>query len=148
MLLGTWKTFTQISNSWRPGNKTKYIKKKIYFTKNSLSTKSTNRRKNGMVGQNWKYAITNYVYIHRNNYINWRYKHQCKQAITTLKNGTKKLLKNSNLFNTLIYHQEKELILSTNNINITNKILNYKVLPCPSISNHDALYIIAKNPKK
>ena len=42
-------------------------------------------KKNGMGGQNWNFAINNYADIHRNNYIGWRYKHQCKRAIKTPK---------------------------------------------------------------
>ena len=62
-------------------------------------------------------------------------------------NDTKKFLKTSTLLNTSIYQQEMEVKIIDHIIkNIPNKILCSKVLPYPSISDHDAPYIIAKVP--
>ena len=57
-------------------------KKKSSILQGIVYETSSNRRKNGMAGQNWNYAITNCVdiYIYIDIYISWRYKHQCKWA--------------------------------------------------------------------
>ena len=99
-----------------------------------------------MTRPNWNYVINNWIDIHRNNYISWRYKHQCKQIIKALKRY-QEILENFNFVQHINLPTRKRSKIIDHIITyIPNKILYSSVLPCPSISDHDEPYIIVKIP--
>ena len=97
-----------------------------------------------MAGQNWNYAINNSVAIHRNDYICWRYKRQCKRPMKTPKIVPRNSWKLQPCSRHNLSTRKGRKIIDYIITNIPNEILYSNVVPRPSISDHDASYIIAK----